>query len=137
MHNPEFRDEPVEHPGRIVSGGDEITVRIIEVDLTCHRVALPARNRNAVGVVQQAAGPARPVPRPSRRRIVCISAASNSPAAIGVPKKTASPAPMLASAVPAVSTRWLHATTTPAAASGSRTNQRRGSRAPLKVARTK
>ncbi|MFI6148970.1 S1 RNA-binding domain-containing protein [Streptomyces sp. NPDC051109] len=44
VHNTEFRDEPVEHPGHIVSEGDEITVRIVEVDLVRHRVTLSARN---------------------------------------------------------------------------------------------
>ncbi|WP_412075991.1 S1 RNA-binding domain-containing protein [Streptomyces xanthophaeus] len=33
VHSTEFRDEPVEHPSQIVSEGDEITVRIVEVDL--------------------------------------------------------------------------------------------------------
>lgn len=44
LHNTEFRDEPVEHPDQIVSEGDEITVRIIEVDLTRNRLTLSARN---------------------------------------------------------------------------------------------
>lgn len=44
VHNTEFLDEPVEHPGRIVSEGDEITVRIVEVDLVRRRVTLSARN---------------------------------------------------------------------------------------------
>ena len=44
VHNTEFRDEPVEDPGQIVSEGDEITVRILEVDLTRHRLTLSARN---------------------------------------------------------------------------------------------
>lgn len=44
VHNTEFRDEPVEGPGQIVSEGDEITVRIVEVDLVRRRLALYARN---------------------------------------------------------------------------------------------
>lgn len=44
VHNTEFLDEPVEHPGQIVSEGDEITVRIVEVDLVRRRVTLSARN---------------------------------------------------------------------------------------------
>lgn len=44
VHNTEFRDEPVEGPGQIVSEGDEITVRIVEVDLVRRRLALSARN---------------------------------------------------------------------------------------------
>lgn len=44
VHNTEFRDEPVEDPGQIVSEGDEITVRIVEVDLVRRRLALSARN---------------------------------------------------------------------------------------------
>ncbi|WP_199888590.1 S1 RNA-binding domain-containing protein [Streptomyces badius] len=44
VHNTEFRDEPVEHPGQIVSEGDEITVRIVEVDLVRRRLTLSARN---------------------------------------------------------------------------------------------
>ncbi|MFF2231191.1 S1 RNA-binding domain-containing protein [Streptomyces anulatus] len=44
MHNTEFRDEPVEDPGQIVSEGDEITVRIVEVELVRRRLALSARN---------------------------------------------------------------------------------------------
>ncbi|MDX3488379.1 S1 RNA-binding domain-containing protein [Streptomyces sp. ID05-18] len=44
VHNTEFRDEPVEDPGQIVSEGDEITVRIVEVDLMRRRLALSARN---------------------------------------------------------------------------------------------
>ncbi|MCY0931870.1 S1 RNA-binding domain-containing protein [Streptomyces sp. H27-H1] len=49
VHNTEFRDEPVEHPGQIVSEGDEITVRIVEVDLTRHRLTLSARNLSPEG----------------------------------------------------------------------------------------
>ncbi len=44
VHNTEFRDEPVEHPSQIVSEGDEITVRIVEVDLVRRRLTLSARN---------------------------------------------------------------------------------------------
>ncbi|MFI6554530.1 S1 RNA-binding domain-containing protein [Streptomyces griseus] len=44
VHNTQFRDEPVEDPGQIVSEGDEITVRIVEVDLVHRRLALSARN---------------------------------------------------------------------------------------------
>lgn len=44
VHNTEFRDEPVEDPRQIVSEGDEITVRIIEVDLVRRRLTLSARN---------------------------------------------------------------------------------------------
>lgn len=44
MHYTQFRDEPVEDPGQIVSEGDEITVRIVEVDLVHRRLALSARN---------------------------------------------------------------------------------------------
>ncbi|MER6104570.1 S1 RNA-binding domain-containing protein [Streptomyces sp. NPDC001832] len=44
VHNTEFRDEPVEHPDQIVSEGDEITVRIVEVDLVRRRLTLSARN---------------------------------------------------------------------------------------------
>ncbi|MEU8619474.1 S1 RNA-binding domain-containing protein [Streptomyces sp. NPDC048623] len=44
VHNTEFGDEPVEDPGQIVSEGDEISVRILEVDLTRHRLTLSARN---------------------------------------------------------------------------------------------
>ncbi|MFF2523814.1 S1 RNA-binding domain-containing protein [Streptomyces liangshanensis] len=44
VHNTEFRDEPVEHPGQIVSEGEEITVRIVEVDLARRRLTLSARN---------------------------------------------------------------------------------------------
>ncbi|MFI8943199.1 S1 RNA-binding domain-containing protein [Streptomyces syringium] len=44
VHNTELRDEPIEYPGEIVSEGDEITVRIVEVDLARHRVTLSARN---------------------------------------------------------------------------------------------
>lgn len=44
VHNTEFRDEPVEHPGQIVSEGEEITVRIVEVDLVRHRLTLSTRN---------------------------------------------------------------------------------------------
>ncbi|MGW9072849.1 S1 RNA-binding domain-containing protein [Streptomyces yangpuensis] len=44
VHNTEFRDEPVEHPGQIVSEGEEITVRITEVDLVRRRLTLSARN---------------------------------------------------------------------------------------------
>ncbi|MFF7816447.1 S1 RNA-binding domain-containing protein [Streptomyces sp. NPDC007945] len=44
VHNAEFRAEPVEHPGQIVSEGDEITVRIVEVDLVRRRLTLSARN---------------------------------------------------------------------------------------------
>ncbi|MFD3545234.1 S1 RNA-binding domain-containing protein [Streptomyces sp. NPDC058655] len=43
VHNTEFRDEPVEDPGQIVSEGDEITVRIVEVDLVRRRLTLSAR----------------------------------------------------------------------------------------------
>ncbi|WP_199551404.1 S1 RNA-binding domain-containing protein [Streptomyces sp. N35] len=43
VHNT-FRDEPVEHPGQIVSEGEEITVRIVEVDLVRRRLTLSARN---------------------------------------------------------------------------------------------
>ncbi|MFH8371172.1 S1 RNA-binding domain-containing protein [Streptomyces sp. NPDC018031] len=44
VHNTEFRDEPVEDPGQIASEGDEMTVRILEVDLTRRRLTLSARN---------------------------------------------------------------------------------------------
>ncbi|WP_371623999.1 S1 RNA-binding domain-containing protein [Streptomyces sp. NBC_01116] len=44
VHTTEFVEEPVEDPGRIVSEGDEITVRIVEVDLVRRRVTLSARN---------------------------------------------------------------------------------------------
>ncbi|MFC9181022.1 S1 RNA-binding domain-containing protein [Streptomyces globisporus] len=44
VHNTEFRDEPVEHPSQIVSEGDEITVRIVEVDLVRRRLTSSARN---------------------------------------------------------------------------------------------
>ncbi|MFF9340173.1 MULTISPECIES: S1 RNA-binding domain-containing protein [unclassified Streptomyces] len=44
VHNTEFRDEPVEHPDQIVSEGEEITVRIVEVDLVRRRLTLSARN---------------------------------------------------------------------------------------------
>nr|WP_252884152.1 S1 RNA-binding domain-containing protein [Streptomyces sp. HB202] len=44
VHNTEFRDDPVDHPGQIVSEGEEITVRIVEVDLVRHRLTLSARN---------------------------------------------------------------------------------------------
>nr|WP_240981979.1 MULTISPECIES: S1 RNA-binding domain-containing protein [unclassified Streptomyces] len=44
VHNTEFRDEPVEHPGQMVSEGDGITVRIVEVDLARRRLTLSARN---------------------------------------------------------------------------------------------
>ncbi|MFG2430932.1 S1 RNA-binding domain-containing protein [Streptomyces sp. NPDC048590] len=44
VHNTEFRDEPVEHPDELVSEGDEITVRIVEVDLPRRRLTLSARN---------------------------------------------------------------------------------------------
>lgn len=44
VHNTEFRDEPVEDPGQIVSEGDEITVRIVEVDLARRRLTLSARD---------------------------------------------------------------------------------------------
>ncbi|MER6218756.1 S1 RNA-binding domain-containing protein [Streptomyces sp. NPDC001674] len=43
VHNTEFRDEPVEDPGQVVSEGDEITVRIVEVDLPRRRLTLSAR----------------------------------------------------------------------------------------------
>ncbi|MFK0221162.1 S1 RNA-binding domain-containing protein [Streptomyces vinaceus] len=49
LHNTEFRDEPVEHPGQIVSQGDEITVRIVEVDLIRRRLTLSTRNRGEPG----------------------------------------------------------------------------------------
>jgi ribosomal protein S1 len=44
VHNTEFCDEPVEHPGQIVSEGEEVTVRIVEVDLPRRRLTLSARN---------------------------------------------------------------------------------------------
>ncbi|MEU6940961.1 S1 RNA-binding domain-containing protein [Streptomyces rubiginosohelvolus] len=44
VHNTQFRDEPVDDPGQIVSEGDAITVRIVEVDLTRRRLTLSARN---------------------------------------------------------------------------------------------
>ncbi|MFC8827763.1 S1 RNA-binding domain-containing protein [Streptomyces sp. NPDC057137] len=44
LHNTEFGDEPVEHPGQIVNEGDEIAVRIVEVDLVRHRITLSARD---------------------------------------------------------------------------------------------
>ncbi|MFH8617284.1 S1 RNA-binding domain-containing protein [Streptomyces sp. NPDC017979] len=44
VHNTEFRHEPVEHPSQIVREGDEITVRVVEVDLPRHRVTLSARD---------------------------------------------------------------------------------------------
>ncbi|WP_237505580.1 MULTISPECIES: S1 RNA-binding domain-containing protein [unclassified Streptomyces] len=44
VHNTEFRDEPVEEPGQIVSEGDEITVRIVEIDLMRRRLTLSSRN---------------------------------------------------------------------------------------------
>ncbi|MEV7646036.1 S1 RNA-binding domain-containing protein [Streptomyces rubiginosohelvolus] len=44
VHNTQFGDEPVEDPGQIVSEGDEITVRIVEVDLVRRRLTLSARN---------------------------------------------------------------------------------------------
>ncbi|MFH9475932.1 S1 RNA-binding domain-containing protein [Streptomyces anulatus] len=61
VHNTEFRDEPVEDPGRIVSEGDEITVRIVEVDLVRSRLALSARNlpQRGKGIVQVRPGAGR------------------------------------------------------------------------------
>ncbi|MEW1552014.1 S1 RNA-binding domain-containing protein [Streptomyces tsukubensis] len=44
VHVTEFRDEHVEDPGQIVSEGDEITVRIVEVDLVRRRLTLSARD---------------------------------------------------------------------------------------------
>ncbi|MFJ7592051.1 S1 RNA-binding domain-containing protein [Streptomyces sp. NPDC097617] len=44
VHNTEFRNEPVEHPGQIVSEGDAITVGITEVDLVRRRITLSTRN---------------------------------------------------------------------------------------------
>ncbi|WP_405642776.1 S1 RNA-binding domain-containing protein [Streptomyces uncialis] len=44
VHNSEFRDEPVDHPAQIVRRDDELTVRIVEVDLAHHRLTLSARN---------------------------------------------------------------------------------------------
>ncbi|WP_190344850.1 S1 RNA-binding domain-containing protein [Streptomyces venezuelae] len=40
LRNSEFRDEPSDQPSQVVREGDEITVRIVEVDLGRHRVAL-------------------------------------------------------------------------------------------------
>ncbi|MGW5925568.1 S1 RNA-binding domain-containing protein [Streptomyces anulatus] len=51
VHNTEFRDEPVEDPGQIVSERDEITVRIVEVDLVRRRLALSARNLPQSGTI--------------------------------------------------------------------------------------
>ncbi|MER5950221.1 S1 RNA-binding domain-containing protein [Streptomyces sp. NPDC001904] len=44
VHNTEFRDEPVEDPGQIVSEGEEITVRIVKVDLVRRRLTLSTRS---------------------------------------------------------------------------------------------
>lgn len=79
--------------------------RLLDCQRVCSRVARLAGPVPMEQYGQQQAGSVRAVPRPPRRRNACASAQNNSPATAGVPKKTASPAPMLASAVPAVSTR--------------------------------
>ncbi|WP_328371500.1 S1 RNA-binding domain-containing protein [Streptomyces sp. NBC_00457] len=43
LHISEMTDSPVESPDQLVSEGDQITVRVAEVDLQRHRVSLCAR----------------------------------------------------------------------------------------------
>ncbi|GAA1585409.1 S1 RNA-binding domain-containing protein [Streptomyces globosus] len=42
VHITQFGDEPIEHPDQVVSEGDEITVRIVEIDLVRRRLTLSA-----------------------------------------------------------------------------------------------
>ncbi|WP_406131671.1 S1 RNA-binding domain-containing protein [Streptomyces sp. NBC_00989] len=42
LHVSEMTDSPVESPAQLVSEGDQITVRVAEVDLQRHRVRLCA-----------------------------------------------------------------------------------------------
>ncbi|MFG2616471.1 S1 RNA-binding domain-containing protein [Streptomyces sp. NPDC048507] len=44
VHNTELTDEPVDDPGLVVSEGDEIAVRIVDVDLERNRISLSARD---------------------------------------------------------------------------------------------
>ncbi|MEW1633615.1 S1 RNA-binding domain-containing protein [Streptomyces sp. NPDC093801] len=44
VHNTELADAPVDDPARIVREGDEITVRIVAVDLARQRLSLSARS---------------------------------------------------------------------------------------------
>ncbi|MCX4460011.1 S1 RNA-binding domain-containing protein [Streptomyces sp. NBC_01728] len=44
LHVSEMTDSPVESPDQLVSEGDQITVRVAEVDLQRHRVRLCAHD---------------------------------------------------------------------------------------------